>query len=122
MSCQFHKYYTIILRTNKNNSSFQVCTELDKEKDDDTEEIKKKRFEAIISLMQEVQACGQLPEELIGEQTAPFQIDTEGDSVIPTLLRSMESSQNCCLMQINFNNYSQFLWLCNTLLFQKKLR
>ncbi|XP_003691212.2 LOW QUALITY PROTEIN: peroxisomal biogenesis factor 19 [Apis florea] len=76
----------------------QVCTELDKEKDDDTEEIKRKRFETIISLMQEVQACGQLPEELIGEQTAPFQIDTEGDSVIPALLRSMESSQNCCLM------------------------
>ncbi|XP_006624825.1 peroxisomal biogenesis factor 19 isoform X1 [Apis dorsata] len=76
----------------------QVCIELDKEKDDDTEEIKRKRFETIISLMQEVQACGQLPEELIGEQTAPFQIDTEGDSVIPALLRSMESSQNCCLM------------------------
>ncbi|PBC25907.1 peroxisomal biogenesis factor 19 [Apis cerana] len=76
----------------------QVCIELDKEKDNDTEEIKRKRFETIISLMQEVQACGQLPEELIGEQTAPFQIDTEGDSVIPTLLRSMESSQNCCLM------------------------
>lgn len=120
--CHFHKYYTIILRANKNNSSFQVCTELDKEKDDDTEEIKRKRFETIISLMQEVQACGQLPEELIGEQTAPFQIDTEGDSVIPALLRSMESSQNCCLMQINFNNYLQCLWVCNTLLFQKKLR
>ncbi|XP_006557347.1 peroxisomal biogenesis factor 19 isoform X1 [Apis mellifera] len=76
----------------------QVCIELDKEKDDDTEEIKRKRFETIISLMQEVQACGQLPEELIGEQTVPFQIDTEGDSVIPALLRSMESPQNCCLM------------------------
>ncbi|XP_043595618.1 peroxisomal biogenesis factor 19 [Bombus pyrosoma] len=76
----------------------QVCTELDKEKDGDTEEVKKKRFETIISFMQEVQACGQLPEELIGEQTTPFQTDTEGDPVIPTLLRSMETPQNCCLM------------------------
>ncbi|XP_068979034.1 peroxisomal biogenesis factor 19 [Bombus flavifrons] len=76
----------------------QVCMELDKEKDGDTEEVKKKRFETIISFMQEVQACGQLPEELIGEQTTPFQTDTEGDPVIPALLRSMETPQNCCLM------------------------
>ncbi|XP_012244646.1 peroxisomal biogenesis factor 19 isoform X2 [Bombus impatiens] len=76
----------------------QVCMELDKEKDDDTEEVKKKRFETIISFMQEVQACGQLPEELIGEQTTPFQTDNEGDPVIPALLRSMETPQNCCLM------------------------
>ncbi|XP_003399642.1 peroxisomal biogenesis factor 19 [Bombus terrestris] len=76
----------------------QVCMELDKEKDGDTEEVKKKRFETIISFMQEVQACGQLPEELIGEQTMPFQTDTEGDPVIPALLRIMETPQNCCLM------------------------
>ncbi|KAK9293687.1 hypothetical protein QLX08_011433 [Tetragonisca angustula] len=76
----------------------QVCIELDKEKDSDTEEVKKKRFETIISLMQEVQACGQLPEELIGEQTTLFQSGAEGETMIPTLLRSMESPQNCCLM------------------------
>ncbi|XP_043529840.1 peroxisomal biogenesis factor 19 isoform X2 [Frieseomelitta varia] len=76
----------------------QVCVELDKEKDSDTEEVKKKRFETIISLMQEVQACGQLPEELIGEQTTLFQSGAEGETMIPTLLRSMESPQNCCLM------------------------
>lgn len=75
-----------------------MCTELDKEKDSDTEEVKKKRFETIISLMQEVQACGQLPEELIGEQTTLFQSGAEGETMIPTLLRSMESPQNCCLM------------------------
>lgn len=48
--------------------------------------------------MQEIQACGQLPEELIGKQTTLFQTDTEGDPVIPALLRSMETQQNCCLM------------------------
>ncbi|KAF3428910.1 hypothetical protein E2986_12520 [Frieseomelitta varia] len=62
----------------------QVCVELDKEKDSDTEEVKKKRFETIISLMQEVQACGQLPEELIGEQTTLFQSGAEGETMIPT--------------------------------------
>ncbi|XP_017764414.1 PREDICTED: peroxisomal biogenesis factor 19 [Eufriesea mexicana] len=76
----------------------QVCTELDKEKDDDTEEMKKKRFETIISLMQEIQGYGQLPEELVGEHTTPFQIDTEGDPMIPALLRNIESPQNCSLM------------------------
>lgn len=77
----------------------QVCNELDKEKDGDNEETKKKRFEKIIALMQEVQSCGQLPEELIGEQAAhPFNLDAEGDAVIPSLLRNMESSQNCSVM------------------------
>lgn len=60
--------------------------------------MKKKRFETIISLMQEIQGYGQLPEELVGEHTTPFQIDTEGDPMIPALLRNIESPQNCCLM------------------------
>ncbi|XP_076754511.1 peroxisomal biogenesis factor 19 [Xylocopa sonorina] len=76
----------------------QVCMELDKEEERDTEEIKKRRFERIISLMQELQGHGQLPEELIGEQTMPFQMVAEGNPVIPVLLRGMESPQNCCLM------------------------
>ncbi|XP_017883687.1 peroxisomal biogenesis factor 19 [Ceratina calcarata] len=77
----------------------QVCTELDEEKDGDNEETKKKRLEKIIALMQEVQGCGQLPVELIGEQaTHPFNLDAEGDVVIPSLLRNMESSQNCSVM------------------------
>lgn len=41
----------------------QVCSELEKETDGDSEEVKKKRFETVVSLMQEVQGCGQLPEE-----------------------------------------------------------
>lgn len=47
--------------------------------------------------MQEVQSCGQLPEELIGDQS-PFQVDADGDPVIPALFRGMESPQNCRLM------------------------
>lgn len=77
----------------------QVCIELDKEKDGDNEETKKKRFEKIVALMQEAQGCGQLPEELVGEQTAnPFNLDAEGDAMIPSLLRNMESTQNCNIM------------------------
>ncbi|XP_076378647.1 peroxisomal biogenesis factor 19 [Megalopta genalis] len=76
----------------------QVCTELENEKDEDTKETKKKRFETVTSLMQEVQGCGQLPEELVGEQTMPFQLDAEGDPIIPAVLRGMDSSQNCQLM------------------------
>ncbi|XP_076278296.1 peroxisomal biogenesis factor 19 isoform X2 [Lasioglossum baleicum] len=76
----------------------QVCSELEKEKDEDTKETKKKRFKTVISLMQEVQGCGQLPEELVGEHTMPFQVDAEGDPIIPALLRGMDSSQNCQLM------------------------
>ncbi|XP_029051033.1 peroxisomal biogenesis factor 19 isoform X1 [Osmia bicornis bicornis] len=75
----------------------QVCSELEKEKDGDSEEIKKKRFETVVSLMQEVQSCGQLPEELVGDQ-CPFQVDADGEPVIPALFRGMESPQNCRLM------------------------
>ncbi|CAK9815130.1 Peroxisomal biogenesis factor 19 [Anthophora quadrimaculata] len=76
----------------------KVCTEFEKETDGDTEKIRKKRFETIMSLMQEIQSCGHLPEELVGPQTMPFQTDAEGDLVIPALLHNMESQQNCCLM------------------------
>ena len=77
----------------------QVCNELEKEKDEDTETIKKERFDAVMSLMQEVQGCGQLPEELVGDQAMPFQIDAESDHIMPVLLRGMEQSpQNCSLM------------------------
>ncbi|XP_003700445.1 peroxisomal biogenesis factor 19 [Megachile rotundata] len=43
----------------------QVRSEFDKEADGDSEEIKKKRFVTVASLMQKVSRCGELPEELI---------------------------------------------------------
>ncbi|KZC08672.1 PREDICTED: peroxisomal biogenesis factor 19 [Dufourea novaeangliae] len=66
----------------------KVCVELEKEKAEDNDEIKRKRCDTIISLLQEVQGCGQLPEELI---------DGEGDHV-PKLLRGLELQQNCRFM------------------------
>ncbi|XP_043249804.1 peroxisomal biogenesis factor 19 [Colletes gigas] len=76
----------------------QICSELEKEKDEDTEETKKNRFEMVVSLVQELLGYGRLPKELEGEHAMPFQTDAEGDPIIPALLRGMESPQNCRLM------------------------
>ncbi|XP_076618677.1 peroxisomal biogenesis factor 19 [Colletes latitarsis] len=74
----------------------QICSELEKEKDQDTEETKKKRFEMVMSLVQELLGYGRLPKELEGE---PSQPDTEGDFIIPALFPGMgPSQQNCRLM------------------------
>lgn len=76
----------------------KICDELEKEKDDDSEEVKKKRFDSIVTLMQEAHSCGQLPEDLVGEQAMPFEFDSEGEPVIPSMLRDMESPQSCSIM------------------------
>jgi hypothetical protein len=56
---------------------------LETEKPDDTEELKKKRFERTLSLMEEMQSCGQPPEDLISVASA---------------LPGMADSQNCSVM------------------------
>lgn len=77
---------------------FKICNELEKEKDTDSEEIKKRRFEMILSLMQDMQTYGQPPEELIGEHPALLQFDSEGNPIIPPLPPGVEIPQNCCIM------------------------
>jgi len=77
----------------------KVCTELEKEKDDDADDVKKRRFDTILSLMQEMQTYGQPPEELVGEQNPSlFQFDPEGNSVMPGLPPGAEPPQNCSIM------------------------
>ncbi|KAL2718303.1 peroxisomal biogenesis factor 19 [Vespula squamosa] len=76
----------------------KICNELEKEKDTDTEEVKKRRFEMILSLMQDMQTYGQPPEELIGEHPALLQFDSEGNPIIPPLPPGVEIPQNCCIM------------------------
>lgn len=74
----------------------KVCLELEKEKEDDTEDIKKKRFDAILSLMQDMQSCGQPPEDLVGDQViSPF--DGEGLPAMPNLPPGLDQ-QNCSIM------------------------
>lgn len=45
----------------------QVCAELENELDSDSEEVKRKRFEKVLELMQKMQDLGQPPTELVGD-------------------------------------------------------
>lgn len=48
-----------------------MCQELESEKEDDSEEIKKKRFEKKLALMQEIQTYGHPPEDLMSTDAEP---------------------------------------------------
>lgn len=74
-----------------------MCSELEKEKETDTEEVKKLRCESILKLMNEMQTYGQAPEDLVGEQSALFQFDSEGTPILP-LPSGEESQKDCCIM------------------------
>jgi peroxin-19 len=45
----------------------EVCDELEKEKADDSANVKKERFNKVLESMQQMQALGSLPEEILGE-------------------------------------------------------
>lgn len=49
----------------------QVCAELEPEQETDPEDVKRKRFEVVLELMQKMQDLGQPPTELVGELGAP---------------------------------------------------
>lgn len=44
----------------------EICSEYEKESDKDSDEIKKKRFDKLMGLMQKMQRFGQPPQELVG--------------------------------------------------------
>lgn len=72
---------------------------METENDSDSEEVKKQRFDKILALMQEMQNYGQPPEELVGEQqSAFFQVDPEGNPMLPQLPAGVDSPQNCSIM------------------------
>ncbi|GAB1862182.1 Peroxin-19 [Camponotus japonicus] len=75
----------------------KVCIELEEENKDDTEDIKKRRFESILKLMTEMQNYGQAPEDLVGEQCSLFQFDSEGNPILP-LPSGVDSQQDCTIM------------------------
>ncbi|CAD6230554.1 GSCOCG00006817001-RA-CDS [Cotesia congregata] len=72
----------------------KVCKELETEKSDDADEVKKSRFDKVLDLMHEMQTCGQPPDDLIGEQTGLFQLDDMGNPVLPPGV----DPSNCCIM------------------------
>ncbi|XP_014234654.1 peroxisomal biogenesis factor 19 [Trichogramma pretiosum] len=76
----------------------KVCQELETEKEDDSEEIKKKRFETTLSLMQEMQTCGQPPQDLINEQPAIFPLDVDPSAATPENMAGLTEGQNCSVM------------------------
>ncbi|RZC42433.1 Pex19 and/or DUF445 domain containing protein [Asbolus verrucosus] len=50
----------------------EVCGELEKEKDTDSDEQKKERFEKVLGLMQKLQDYGQPPTDLVGDVGPPL--------------------------------------------------
>ncbi|KAF9800007.1 hypothetical protein SFRURICE_016693 [Spodoptera frugiperda] len=49
----------------------QVCAELEPEQESDPDDIKRKRFEVVLDLMQKMQDLGQPPTELVGDMGPP---------------------------------------------------
>lgn len=47
-----------------------MCSEFEKEKEDDAKDVKQQRFETIMSLMQEMEKFGRLPPELVSSVTS----------------------------------------------------
>lgn len=83
---------------NKHNKQYdltkKICFKFEEEEEgvEENEDIKKARFDQIMSLMQEMQSLGHPPKELTGESSPAFQFDAEGNPVLP----GMDPSQ-CCL-------------------------
>ncbi|XP_071576564.1 peroxisomal biogenesis factor 19 [Temnothorax nylanderi] len=75
----------------------KVCTELEKEKEDDAEDVKQRRFQCVLKLMTEMQNYGQAPDDLVGEQCSFFQFDSEGNPTLP-FPPGVDSQQDCCIM------------------------
>ncbi|EEB19341.1 Peroxisomal biogenesis factor, putative [Pediculus humanus corporis] len=61
----------------------EVCEELEKEKPDDSQEVKNTRFDQILGLMQKIQDCGQPPAELSGNLGPMLSLDEHGNPQIP---------------------------------------
>lgn len=67
----------------------EVCTELEKEKPDDSAEVKRERFQIVLEKMQSMQDLGQPPTDLVGD-LGP------GNLNLPTLDPSSFGEQNPC--------------------------
>lgn len=61
----------------------EVCGELEKEKSDDSAEVKKERFNIVLEKMQKMQEMGQPPADLVGEG-AEGVIPNLGEGALPT--------------------------------------
>ncbi|CAG9861642.1 unnamed protein product [Phyllotreta striolata] len=57
----------------------EVLEELNKEQESDSTDVKKERFNKVLTLMQKLQDYGQPPAELVGDLEAPFNFDQQGN-------------------------------------------
>jgi len=68
----------------------KICFLYEEEKDGESNEVKKKRFEKVMELMQEMQSLGHPPKELVGDANPGIQFDAYGNPMFPD---GMESNQ-----------------------------
>ncbi|XP_035676799.1 peroxisomal biogenesis factor 19-like [Branchiostoma floridae] len=61
----------------------QICGEFESEAETDAEEVKAKRFEKTLDLMQKMQDLGQPPKELVGEMAPGIEFDEHGVPKLP---------------------------------------
>eukprot|EP00090_Calanus_glacialis_P011636 TRINITY_DN20001_c2_g1_i1.p1 TRINITY_DN20001_c2_g1~~TRINITY_DN20001_c2_g1_i1.p1 ORF type:complete len:286 (+),score=121.85 TRINITY_DN20001_c2_g1_i1:49-858(+) len=84
---------------NKHNKQYdltkRICFKFEEEKEEmeESDEVKKARFDQIMSLMQEMQSLGHPPKELTGDSSPAFQFDAEGNPILPGL----GDPSQCCL-------------------------
>ena len=67
----------------------EVCSELGKEKVDDSADVKRERFNIVLDRMQKMQDLGQPPADLVGEGN---------ENVIPSLEGAMPNGEQCSIM------------------------
>ena len=48
--------------------------------------------------MQQMQSCGQPPEDLVDGQHSLFQVDADGNPILPPALPGLDEPPNCCVM------------------------
>jgi len=73
----------------------RICFKFEEEKEGvkESDEVKKARFDIIMTLMQEMQCLGHPPKELTGDNSPAFQFDAEGHPILP----GMGDPSQCCV-------------------------
>ncbi|OWR47617.1 putative house keepingprotein [Danaus plexippus plexippus] len=88
ISWKLYNIYTLVYEKQQSLMN-QVCSELEPEQESDPEDVKRKRFEKVLKLMQQMQDLGQPPTDLVGDMAVP----PEGFAAPP----GQDASQ-CCVM------------------------
>lgn len=76
----------------------QVCAELEKESESDSQDVKKRRFDTILELMQKMQDCGQPPKDLVGDLGSMVTFDDDGNPCLPGLSPGTTDPSQCSVM------------------------